>query len=53
MYNFFVDLIIWTFFIYGFIKFLEEFSLDFVCYIIYILINTVTMFKKFIAKFAR
>lgn len=51
MYNFFVDLIIWTFAIYGMTKFLEEFAIDIVCIIIKPIYLINCFVKKCIAKF--
>ena len=51
MYNFFIDLIIWTFAIYGFLKFIDEFWLNTCCKIIEIFLYIMLTFKKFIAKF--
>ncbi len=53
MYNFFVDLFVWSFAIYGFIKFVGEFIWQFLSYIILSFININTFFKKFIAKLSR
>lgn len=53
MYNFFVDLTIWSFAIYGFIKFFEEFILDICCYIVNFCFSIYITFKKFVAKFSR
>lgn len=53
MYNFFVDLFIWSFAIYGFINFINEFILDIFYYIIIAFVNMAIFFKKFIAKFSR
>ena len=52
MYNFFADLIVWSFAIFGFIKFFGEFALDFTCYIINIFIYIIVLLKKFVAKFS-
>lgn len=53
MYNFFIDLIIWSFSIYGFLNFIDEFILDFFAYILRHLMNICTFFRKFIAKLSR
>lgn len=53
MYNFFVDLLIWSFAIYGFIKFMDEYIWDIFCYIISLFIGVTTFFKKFVAKLSR
>ena len=50
MYNFFADLLIWTFAIFGFIKFLDEFLIDIICYIINFFIYIPIILKKFVAK---
>ena len=34
MYNFFVDLFIWTFAIFGMTKVIEEFAIDIICIIV-------------------
>ena len=51
MYNFFVDLFIWTFAIFGMTKVIEEFAIDIICIIVkpFYLMNCVL--KKCIAKF--
>lgn len=53
MYNFFIDLFIWSFFIYGILKFMEEFAFDFFAYILQKSMNICTFFRKFIAKKTR
>ena len=53
MYNFFIDLVIWSFAIFGFIKFFDEFALDIVYYIANFIICISVFFKKLIAKFER
>ena len=50
MYNFFVDLFIWTFCIYGFAKFLEEFAYDIICYMALPFTYMVRLLKKCIDK---
>lgn len=50
MYNFFVDLLIWTFFIFGFIKFLEEFFYDIIYYGFLPFTYIVRFFKKVVDK---
>ena len=50
MYNFFVDIVIWSFAIFGLLTFLKEFAIDFLCRIstfVYIFV------KKIIAKTRR
>lgn len=51
MYNFFIDLTIWSFFVFGVIKFLEEYAIDSICYIVNFCIYINIMLKKFVAKF--
>lgn len=51
MYNFFVDLTIWSFFIFGVIKFCEEYAIDSICYIINFFAYISIMVKKVVAKF--
>lgn len=53
MYNFFIDLIIWSFAIFGFIKFTEEFIWDVFSYIFIAVLRVAIFFKKFIAKLSR
>lgn len=53
MYNFFIDLIIWSFAIFGFLKFVDEFALD-IFYCIFTFFTYIAMsLKKFVAKFSR
>lgn len=53
MYNFFIDLTIWSFAIFGFIEFWGEFALDIIRYIVVFFIYINIMLKKFVAKFSR
>lgn len=50
MYNFFVDVLIWSFAIYGLFNFLNEFALDFVCYIIEWGVKVFAFLKKIFLK---
>ena len=53
MYNFFIDVIIWSFAIFGFLKFIDEFALEFFCKTYEIIEYTFSILKKFVAKFCR
>ena len=50
MYNFFIDLIIWSFAIFGFLKIIDEFALDGFCNIYRVFEYIIISFKKFVAK---
>ena len=50
MYSYFVDVMIWSFSIYGFISFLREFLLETVCYIILKFVYTVKKLIKYFHK---
>ena len=49
MYNYFVDVIIWSFSIYGFICFMDEYLLESVCYIIMKCVYFVRKFRKYLS----
>ncbi len=50
MYSLIIDTFIWSFAIYGFLNFLEEYFLESICYIICKFIYIIKLFKNFIAK---
>lgn len=50
MYNFFIDLIIWSFAIFGFLKFVDEFALDSFYKVYRFFEYIVISLKKFVAK---
>lgn len=50
MYNVFVDVLIWSFAIYGLINFLDEFAFDFICYIVESCVKVVLAFKRIFFK---
>lgn len=50
MYTYVVDVLIWTFAIYGFLIFLKEYLLETVCYIIMKCIYIAKLCEKFIDK---
>lgn len=53
MYNFFIDLVIWSFAIFGFLKFIDEFALAGFCKVYRFFEYIIISFKKFIAKKSR
>ncbi|MBQ9267641.1 MAG: hypothetical protein IJ217_05135 [Clostridia bacterium] len=46
MYNFLIDVIVWSFAIYGFTNIIKEFWLDAICYIIKKLIRLKHMIRQ-------
>lgn len=53
MFGYFVDVILWSFAIYGFWNFWREFWADALCYILEKCAILVLFFKKLVAKFCR
>lgn len=53
MFGYIIDVLIWSFAIYGFLNFIKEFWLDMLCYIVEKCVTLVIFFKKFVAKFCR
>lgn len=50
MYGYVLDVIIWSFFIYGFISFMKENFLESVCYCILKVLYIVKLSSKYIVK---
>ena len=50
MYSLIIDILIWSFAIYGFVSFIEEFFINTICYIILKTINIVKFCENIIAK---
>lgn len=53
MYNYVLDVYIWSFAVFGVYCIMKEFWLDIVCFFVILCVNLVDLFIKQIAKFNR